>query len=305
MTRSSVVAVILANLACSPLFGCKPDEPVRTPEPEGKSMPVATDRPTPETAQTTTPPPPDPGSCMTDKDCGPGLRCAMKTDGAHLLPPPGFCHDGRPMPGGRPLLVDDVAHVARTTQLEAPSALGAQLRDDALAEHASVAAFARTICQLMSLGAPSWLLERTQRALADEIEHARDTFAFAARLGVVVMPGDLPEAVAPFPGAGDENGVAASLLRDVFRGGCIGETLAAHDVAARALSAPLDDLRTLYGKIADDEARHAALAYETALWIVRTFPEQRAVLEHEKARFFSSATDGERALLEPLLAVLT
>ncbi len=301
MSRSSVAALILANLALSPLFGCKEEAP-----------PPQT--PTPSTS----------GGCMTDADCGPGLRCAMRTDGAHMLPPPGFCHDGSPLPGGRPLLVDDVARVARKTAgrgwwTEAPAGaaesaasmaeearekLGAELVEDALSEHASVAAFARTLCQLFALGAPAWLVDKTQRALADEIVHARDTLAFATQLGARVAPGLLPEAVSPFPGAGDADALAAALLADVFRGGCIGETLAAHDVAARALAAPLPSLRALYTRIADDEARHAALAYETAQWLLCTFPAQLPVLESEKARFMADATSEQRTLIAPLLAML-
>ncbi len=327
MSRSSVAALILANLALSPLFGCKQEAPPpQTPDTDSRSMPVATDRPTPN-ATTTTPPPTPPrsdGSCMTDKDCGPGLHCAMRTDGAHMLPPPGFCHDMSPMPGGRPLFVDDVTHVARTTSgrawwakapagvddsaasmpRDARAQLVAQLVTDALAEHASVAAFARTLCELLALGAPAWLIDKTQRALADEIVHARDTLAFATHLGTDIAPGTLSAAVAPFPGAGDADTLAAALLSDVFRGGCIGETLAAHDVAARALTAPLPELRALYTRIAEDEARHAALAYETAQWLVCTFPTLRPVLKREKARLLTSITNEQRALVAPLLAML-
>ena len=42
-----------------------------------------------------------------------------------------------------------------------------------LMEHASVAAFARFVLELMAASAPAELVSAAQRALADEIEHAR------------------------------------------------------------------------------------------------------------------------------------
>jgi len=182
--------------------------------------------------------------------------------------------------GGRPLIVDGASHVARAIDLdaapdrsEAAIALGQRLRADALAEHASIAAFARTICQLVALGAPAILLEKTQRALADEIAHTNDMLAWCERMGAPLLPGALPEAVAPFPSFGDARGIATALLHDVIEGGCIGETLAAHDLATRALDLGIpEELRAVLARTAEDEARHAALAFETARWIVTVRP---------------------------------
>jgi len=47
---------------------------------------------------------------------------------------------------------------------------------DGLAEHSSIATFARFTLQLMVLGAPSDLLSRSQQAGKDEVEHARLCF---------------------------------------------------------------------------------------------------------------------------------
>ena len=214
--------------------------------------------------------------------------------------------------GGRPLIVDGASHVARAIDLDATSsrspemiAIGERLRADALAEHASIAAFARTICQLVALSAPTSLLEKTQRALADEIAHTNDMIAWSARLGAPLLPGALPEAVAPFPSFGDARGIAVALLRDVVEGGCVGETLAAHDLAARALDLGLpEELRDMLARTADDEARHAALAFETAAWIVSAHSDLAPVLHDERARALAMRTAAERALLAPLFESL-
>jgi hypothetical protein len=194
----------------------------------------------------------------------------------------------------------------RVKTLPAPEAdaLLAQLLQDTLDEHASVASFARTLCQLVALGAPASLISKTQHALGDEIEHARATLAFATAFGGPVSPGYLPEAVAPFPSFADGAGLAEELLRDVFRGGCIGETLAAHDIAERAVNTPHEELRALYMRIAEDEARHAALAYETTLWLAAHFPSVAPILRSEVAQVRGDASATEQALLAPLLALL-
>lgn len=222
---------------------------------------------------------------------------------------PGTCYDkDAPIPGGRPLIVDGAPRVARSSRLDdaperspASIALGERLRGDALAEHASIAAFARTICQLVALGAPSSLLEKTQRALADEIAHTNDMLAWCARLGAPLLPRELPEAVAPFPSFGDARGIAATLLSDVIEGGCVGETLAAHDLAMRAQDESLPaELRDVLARTAEDEARHAALAFETAAWLVSAHPDLEAVLHEEHTRALTKRNAPERALLAPL-----
>lgn len=209
------------------------------------------------------------------------MMCVLPFDGAHVIPGPGRCRpEGEPQMGGRPLYVEGIARVSPSARhrewssepigVEIDDAWRARLEKAAFEEHASVAAFARTICQLVALGAPAWLVEKTQAALADEIRHATRTFAF-----VGVGPGPLPEAVMPFA----SKDVAADLAKDVFRGGCIGETLAAHEAADLAEKAPLPELRAYYTDIAADEARHAALAYETAVWLRSRFPSAKAELD--------------------------
>ncbi|MEQ9322334.1 MAG: ferritin-like domain-containing protein, partial [Polyangiaceae bacterium] len=169
-------------------------------------------------------------------------------------------------------------------------------------EHASIPSFARALCMLVSLGAPAHLVAKTQHAIGDEIRHARLCATWAERLGAAASePGPLPEAIAPF--SGDEPSHA--LLDDVFWGGCVGETLAAHRMQARASTAPLPELGDVMAVIADDEARHAALAFETVRWLVDRDDALRERLAAHLEHFASTASESDRATLAPLLAVLS
>jgi hypothetical protein len=61
------------------------------------------------------------------------------------------------------------------------AALACEWLDDARLEHASVASFARFVLELLALGAPAELVHFAQRALGDEIDHARRCFSLASR----------------------------------------------------------------------------------------------------------------------------
>ncbi len=109
---------------------------------------------------------------------------------------------------GRPFLVagrERLAQVQETSawsaEVQATAACPEKMRKAAaefwtrvgLMEHASVAAFSRFSLQLMALGAPSDLLQKSHEAAADEIRHARDAFALASHYaGRPVGPGVLP-----------------------------------------------------------------------------------------------------------------
>jgi hypothetical protein len=242
------------------------------------------------------------GQCRSDGDCKPGLFCQRSFTGAGFTNEPGHCVKEPPVYEGRPLTVGEHAHVAHATRGSGWSTPGSRdvdgvdraervmlaerMRDAGLEEHASIAAFARTICELLALGAPAALVARTNAALADEIHHAQESFAWAEALGgAACAPGSLSAAVAPFDADRGDHG---ALLRDVFRGGCIGETLAVERALQRSLSSPTDGLREFYAKLADDEARHAALAFDTVDWLVTTHGELRTVLDEEIARLKGS-----------------
>ena len=239
-------------------------------------------------------------TCRTEADCG-GYYCALGFNGANFSKT-GTCQAQVPIYEGRPLVVSGEARVAAAIGLGSDHPKLVRMRAAALEEHASIAAFARTLCELTALGAPTWLLGATARALADEVRHADDTFAWVERLGGGTWrPGPLPEAVAPLR-AGP--GAAADLYRDVFRGGAVGETLAAARAGQESVHGENADLRAFHAGIAEDEARHAALAFRTLQWLGERFPELAVVRDEEIAAFRRSADGPSQVLLEPLLATL-
>jgi hypothetical protein len=182
---------------------------------------------------------------------------------------------------GRPFMIDARARVAPlrsgaqwcVTLEPALAHLGATDRAllaeawslDAQAEHASVASFSRFAMELLSVGAPPELVAGAHRAALEEIEHAQICFALAsAYAGAPRGPGALA-----VDGAMQRSGDLAAILRATVEEGCVGETLAAveADAAASAASDPV--VRTALSRIAADEARHAALAWQTVAWALQ------------------------------------
>jgi hypothetical protein len=137
-------------------------------------------------------------------------------------------------------------------------------------EHASVASFARFSLELLALGAPPALVREAHQAAADEVEHARLAFAVAsAASGRPVGPGALDLGTAP-PAATRKQALVA-LIREA----CVSETVGvaeARDAAARCTE---PRLKHLLETIADDESRHATLAWKTLGWLLREEPGLR------------------------------
>jgi len=132
-------------------------------------------------------------------------------------------------------------------------------------EAASVASFSRFILQLAALGAPASLVLRAQRAIADEVEHARVFFGFAAAYGErPVGPATLPIA-GSLDGMDDPVEIAVSLANE----GCIAETISALQLAEAARRTDDPALRTALQEIAEQELQHAELAWSALAWMVR------------------------------------
>ncbi|MCB9679614.1 MAG: ferritin-like domain-containing protein [Alphaproteobacteria bacterium] len=174
---------------------------------------------------------------------------------------------------GRPFRVDDAVRVAGVHTGDAVEALpcpdavrervaGAWARM-ALEEHSAIAAFARFSLELMSLGAPLDLLEACAAAQLDEVRHARVAFDLASRLaGQRVEPTAMP-----MGGALDGRDLRAITL-DVVREGCLNETISTL-VVLEARDAAIDpQIRAALSDIADDEARHAELAWRFVRWVL-------------------------------------
>ena len=210
-----------------------------------------------------------------------------------------YC-SGRPLLGER----EDAAVVAPVVggavwsgaATPAPASIEPALREhlaelwlrDARLEHASIAAFARTTLEMLAVGAPPNLLAAAQQAGLDEIRHAQRCFALASRYaGRPLAPGPLP---APAPRDLDLAGVAEA----AFVEGCVGETIAAL-VAMRA-SRPCRDpeVGAALAEIAEDEARHAELAWATvADALVRGGAEVATRLRAAAARMRARSLEGE------------
>ncbi|WP_437331030.1 ferritin-like domain-containing protein [Sorangium sp. So ce381] len=194
---------------------------------------------------------------------------------------------------GRPFLVGERARTARAER-RAASAWGAAARPDvaalaqatraalaeawlrdALLEHASVASFARFSLELMAVGAPPDMLADAHEAAGDEVRHAALCFGLAsAYAGTALAP-------APFAFGGrvevasDLPELAARAVRE----GCVGETLAALQASEQLSRAADAAVRSALATIAEDEARHAELAWRFVAWALQTGgePVRRAV----------------------------
>jgi hypothetical protein len=225
--------------------------------------------------------------CGADTDCGEHL-CATSIDGQTGVTGPFACHESSCVVG-RPFLVggrERVADVAlrsdwlQTLKLDV-SAVPSGAREAAgLAwcrigqmEHASVAAFARFALQLLSLGAPPALVEQASSAMSDETRHAKLAFGVASAL--------LGHAVGPAALDVEHSLLETSLVdvtRLVIREGCIGETCAALEAREAALHATQPELTQLLHGIADDESRHAELAWRFVSYALERDPQRIAVL---------------------------
>ncbi|WP_106392193.1 ferritin-like domain-containing protein [Enhygromyxa salina] len=138
-------------------------------------------------------------------------------------------------------------------------------------EHASVAAFARVSLQLLSLGAPAGLLRATQEAMADEVRHARLSFGLAASYG-----GAPPSEAGPLR---IDGGVTTGMelqtaLREAIFDGALGEGAATIEALEAARSCDDPVVRDVFLRIAQDEQRHALLAYQTVKWALVAHPRR-------------------------------
>jgi hypothetical protein len=239
--------------------------------------------------------------CGGNADCPEGKSCVIPEGGGPRVCRSAECNIGRPF------LVAGVTRAAETTGRAdwraldlAPSLegldettrreLGGHWAHAGAMEHASIAAFARFALQLLSLGAPASLLEATQAAMADETEHARVCYGLASKyLGRAVGPAPLDV------GGALESMDAASIVADAIREGCIGETVASMEAAEAAACAEDPAIRAALLRIAEDEARHAELAWRFVRWAV----SRDASLRAEAARVFAEEAAAARGASRP------
>jgi hypothetical protein len=153
--------------------------------------------------------------------------------------------------------------------------LAAAWAEDARHEHASIAAFAQHALELLALAAPASLIVEVHAAMRDEIEHARRCFGLASVYAErPIGPSELELAALTRRAPLDprDPGSAITVALELFEGGCLNETFAALEAARAAELAEDPVVIDLLVQIADDEARHAALAWRTLAWLVERFP---------------------------------
>jgi hypothetical protein len=275
--------------------------------------------------------------CAVDSDCPDGELCGLSPDicapggfltacttpadlcdgdGACANPPCSFQKDHWECANaacGRPFVVDCEAQVAPVAGrddwrglLRAPSpvepALAAELASYwtriGQLEHASVAAFAQFVLQLLAVAAPPSLVLAAQSALADEIEHARLAFGLASLYaGVGVGPG--PLAITRT----DMSTELSTIVDAVIREACVGETLAAFEAREAAAQSEEPAVRAALTKIAEDELRHAELGWRFVQWAL-THADAHAHA-HARATFTAAVAEARSGVARDEIAAAT
>lgn len=152
---------------------------------------------------------------------------------------------------------------------EEQARLGRAWMEMGLGEHASVAAFARFVLHLLSLGAPPDLLRDAIRATDDEVQHARLCFGIARRFtGEAARPGPID-----ISHVNDGQDEPRSIMEAAILEGCFAETISARYAQVAHERAEGPAIRAALGRIAEDEARHADLSWRFVGWLLDKFPE--------------------------------
>lgn len=125
-------------------------------------------------------------------------------------------------------------------------------------ERVSIDAFQVLHRELSHHDAPAALLERAQRAEADEVRHARALSALARREGATLSSATVGRLEArPLVDIAIENAVE----------GCIRETYGALVAGWQARHAQRIDIRRVMATTYEDETAHAALAWDVHAWL--------------------------------------
>ncbi len=158
-------------------------------------------------------------------------------------------------PGRRPAGLEGAAPAQGTP-------VGAWLADAAHLEAASVDAFALLAAELRLHEGPSALIARAHRAEDDETRHARMTAKLARRLGA-----SEGEWAGPVRRADVGRRTLEEIALENAVEGCVNETFAAVLAMWQAEHAKDEAVRDTMRVIAEDEARHAALAWSVLAWV--------------------------------------
>lgn len=165
---------------------------------------------------------------------------------------------------GRPLRLDQAKCVAAEPQLLAAGServlAAAGYAADAQMECISIAAFLQLALELMAAGGPESLVQRAFAAAEDELRHTLQCQALTAYLG-----GELGSCVWPEVAVRSFESRQALLERlavESYEDGCVGEGIAARQLACGSRHAADSGIASTLRAIARDEAAHAALAWD-------------------------------------------
>ena len=180
---------------------------------------------------------------------------------------------------GRPLMFNGIAQAASiscgNTWSKGPLAKSHQLTFEqrqilsdfwlitAQMEHASVASFHQFALDLMRFGAPPELLMRTNKAIMDEISHARAAFAITEGfLNQALAPDDFHMKIQPATDLAD-------FAKKVALEAAINETIAVILATLQRAQCTDDAIKTFLTEIIREEAEHAELAWDTLRWLLQ------------------------------------
>jgi hypothetical protein len=132
--------------------------------------------------------------------------------------------------------------------------------------------------ELVAHGAPKRLVHGAERAARDEIRHTRMTRSLARRYGAIAMDPEVENrGVRSLEGIAAENAVE----------GCVREAFGALVACWQAQVAADPVIRAAMKRIARDETRHAALAFEVDAWVRgRLDTSARACVEEARRQAF-------------------
>jgi hypothetical protein len=165
-----------------------------------------------------------------------------------------------------------------------------QLDGMAVMEQVSITAFMELAAQLEARGAPVELVTRCRAAARDERRHVE----------LLVSLGAVRPTAAIEPAAATTSLFEIALHNAVE--GCATETWAALRVRHQAEHAPDPRVRTAFARIADDEARHAQLAWELHAWFIELLePTHAREVEAARAQALArlESTASQQALAVP------
>ncbi|MCA9579307.1 MAG: ferritin-like domain-containing protein [Myxococcales bacterium] len=167
-----------------------------------------------------------------------------------------------------------------TTGAELPpharhQALGAYFAEMAALEASAVTAFERLAQELHALGAPAELVRRARDARDDETRHAAQVGALASQYGALPLEIEPPSTLTLRS--------ALDVALENAREGCVRETFGALVATHQAQHARDPRVAEVLGVIAEDETRHAALAWDLAAWLDGVLtPAERVVVHAER-----------------------